>query len=50
MRFEAEEARPQQFVTLLVTLSGRTYGNIQIRKAEPACTGSSHEVGDQEQL
>ena len=49
-RFEAEETGPQQFVTLLGTLSGRTCGNMQIRKAEPACAGSSHEGGDQEQL
>jgi hypothetical protein len=50
MRFELEETEPQQFVMLLGTLSGRTCGNMQIRKAELACTGSSHEGGDQEQL
>src|SRR5579863_10326091 len=30
-----------QFVTVLVTISGRTYGNMLDRKAGPTCTDSS---------
>ena len=38
------------FVTFSVTLMRRSYGNISVRKAAPACTGSSYRVSDQEQL
>jgi hypothetical protein len=45
-----EEIEPQSFVTLLITISGRTYGNIHIRKAELANTDNSHGDDYQEHL
>ena len=40
----------EKIVTLAVTFMRRSYGMMLNRKAEPACTGSSHEDSDQEHL
>jgi len=45
-----EETELQSFVTLLITISGRTYGNIHIRKAELAYTDNSQGGDYQEHL